>query len=92
MKPWPTIREGSQQEIVDFCRYISRSRQEDVAESVNFYNIFIQGRKVGKIPSSSADVVATDRVGDFNYSDSYLYLCVDSGGSAVWRRVALGSW
>lgn len=92
MKIWPSIKFGSLAEITDFCRFIVRARQDDVAEMSNLYNIFIQGRKVGKIPSSSADVAAGDRIGDFNYDSSYIYLCVESGGSAVWRRASLGGW
>lgn len=75
----------------NFCREIARIRNEDITDFNNLQNIFMRGRKVGKIPTGSSDIASTDRVGDFNYDASYLYLCVDNSG-ATWRRIALGSW
>lgn len=77
--------------IADFCREVARLREEDIEDFNNLSNIFMRGRKVGKIPTGSTDVAATDRLGDFNYDANYLYLCVDNSG-AVWRRITLGSW
>jgi hypothetical protein len=50
------------------------------------------GRKVGRVPSSSADVITGDKVGDFNYDISYIYVLVDNAGTGTWRRATLGSW
>lgn len=83
--------ESTLESLVNFCKDITRLREEDVAEFNNLSNIFISGRKVGKIPSGSSDTTG-DRVGDFNYDASYIYLCVDNGGTAAWRRVAIGSF
>jgi len=77
--------------IADFCRDIARIRQEDIDDFNNLTNVFIRGRKVGKIPTSSVDISVTDRVGDFNYDANYLYICVNDT-TAAWRRVALESW
>lgn len=94
--PYPFIDasgepEDALKEVVEFCREIARSREEDIGDFTNLQNIFIKGRKVGKIPANSSDTVG-DRVGDFNYDAAYLYICVDNTGTAEWRRVATGSF
>lgn len=85
------ISDDNNKALGDFCRDIARMRQEDIDDFNNLSNVFMRGRKVGRIPSGSSDIAATDRIGDFNYDASYLYLCVDNSGAA-WRRIALGSW
>jgi hypothetical protein len=80
------------EELVDFAKDVARKRLEDIANFNNLPNLFMAGRKVGKVPTGSADVTPSDRIGDFNYTTSYLYICVDNSGTAAWRRVALGSW
>lgn len=96
-QPYVFIEEESLANLSQFCREVARLRGEDIEDFNNLANVFMRGRKVGKIPSSSADVDATqDRVGDFNYAtDSgveYLYICVQVGSSAAWRRTVLGSF
>ena len=91
MNNYPKIQDKTLEEVIKVIEVITKDRKNDVNDFNNLINVFISGRKVGKIPSSSADISNTDRLGDFNYDASYLYLCVDNGG-AVWRRVALGAW
>lgn len=92
MKPYPRILNDDIKDLANVLRYIARERDADINDWNNLSQAFVAGRKVGKVPTSSADVADTDRVGDFNFSASYLYLCVNNGGAAAWRRVALGSW
>lgn len=93
MKKWVTPKSvESLSDIVDFVRYICRTRDDDVTEAGNYNNIFIRGRLVGKVPTGSADVAATDKIGDVNFTDDYMYVLIDNSGTAEWRRVALGSW
>lgn len=92
MQPFPKIIEDTTENHTEVLRQISRLREEDITDRNTFDSIFMRGRKVWKVPSSSADVAATDRVGDFNYTASYLYILVDNSGTPVWRRAALGSW
>ena len=89
MKKYPNISRA--EEILNFCKDITRMRREDVSEISNLSNIFIRGRKTDKIPTSSSDITG-NRVGDFNYDTSYIYVCVDNSGTAAWRRVSIGSW
>ena len=78
-------------ELLEFCKDISRKREKDVQDFDNLTNIFISGRKVAKIPSSSSDVTGNN-IGDFNYDSDYLYVCVNNSGNAAWRRVAIGAF
>lgn len=89
---YPMIETTSPEALAYFAQEIARQREQDVEEFSNLSNIFIRGRKVDKIPTGSTDVTNDDRVGDFNFDTSYLYICVDNSGTATWRRVAIGSW
>lgn len=78
-------------ELVDFAKDVARKRLEDITDTNNLVNVFIRGRKVAKVPTGSTDT-ADSRVGDFNCTPTFLYVCVDNAGTAEWRRVAIGSW
>lgn len=90
--PWPQFNDASPKGIDFFLRYLSRTRNADIAEFKNLNNRFILGRKVAKVPTASSDVSATDAVGDFSYDASYLYILIDNAGTPSWRRSSLGSW
>lgn len=92
MNSYPKIYFNNLADALEFCREVAKERTNDIKDFDNLKNVFMSGRKVGKIPSASSDVAATDRIGDFNYSASYFYILVDNGGTAAWRRIALGSW
>lgn len=92
MKNFPKMVVNTSEDTVTLCQFILKERPNDVSDFSNLSNIFMSGRKVGKIPTGSSDVENTDRVGDFNYDDAYLYLVVETGGNAEWRRVGLASW
>lgn len=92
MKQFPIMTLRTNDDLFVLGRYILKERANDINDFNNLENIFMRGRKVGKVPTGSADISTTDRIGDFNYDDSYLYLVVDSGGNAVWRRIGLSTW
>jgi len=92
LKDWITPKIKTLEDVQAFTNYICRTRDDDITQTSNYTNIFIRGRKVGKVPTSSADVAATDKLGDINFTDDYMYVLIDNGGTAEWRRVALGSW
>ena len=71
---------------------ITRTRKDDIAQISNLKNIFVSGRKVGRVPSASNDVIAGDKVGDFNVTATYAYYLIDNAGAGEWRRVAVASW
>lgn len=80
-------------DVVGNLKEISRLREiEDIPDFTNLVNVFVSGRKVPKIPSSSADVVKTDTINDMNWDASFLYILVDNAGTAVWRRVAIAAF
>lgn len=86
---WPAETED---DVRRQLREITSVRKDDITQIGNLVNIFIQGRKVGKIPSASNDVTDGDKIGDYNVTDSYAYYLVESAGVGVWRRVAVTAW
>ena len=86
---WPALTLGH---VIDILRDICNARKDDISQIANIGNIFISGRKVGRIPTSSSDVIDGDKVGDFNVTDSFAYYLIDNGGTGEWRRVAVGSF
>lgn len=92
MKLYPILKDETPKGIFEWLKYVVRARSDDIQELDNLKNIFIAGRKVGKIPSASNDVTATDKIGDVNYSATFLYILIDNSGTPAWRRVALGAW
>ncbi len=92
MQLYPILKDGTVKGIFEWLKFVVRARSEDVQEFNNLSNVFISGRKVGKIPTSGADVVASDKIGDFNVNTTYAYFLVDNAGTGVWRRVAVGAF
>lgn len=91
-RPYPVVHEETIEAITNILRDIIRTRTFDVNDFTNLKNVFLSGRKVEKTPSASNDIDVTDRENDFNWSPTYLYVCVNNAGTLVWRRVALSSW
>lgn len=92
-KDYPYWPAESLDEMKEQLRLITNTRKEDITVISQITSSYFQGRKVGKVPSSSADVdPATDKVGDINYTASYLYILIDNSGTPAWRRVILSSW
>lgn len=91
-KDYPYWGASNLSEVIEQLRQITSLRKQDITAISQITGSFVSGRKVGKIPSSSADVAASDKVGDVNYTASYLYILVDNSGTPAWRRVALSSW
>lgn len=93
MENYPTIKHNADtKDLIRFAEDIQRMREKDISDFNNLSAIFMKGRKVGKIPTASIDIATTDRVGDFNYTASYLYIVIDNAGTAAWRRISLGVW
>lgn len=90
---WPA---NSLADISDQVSKICNLRKDDIATIQNLPNVAVSGRTVGKIPSSSTDVSADDKIGDINFATSggneYLYILMDIGGTGEWRRVQLSSF
>lgn len=93
MQPYQKNIKENLKDVVTAANDMSRKREEDITDRNTFNSIYVMGRKVGKVPSSSADVADTDRVGDQNLTKDYAYFCVSDGaGGAVWRRIAMATW
>lgn len=85
---FPTLLEMNADELL---RELPRLWNELVDELDNQPNVFLRGRKVDRIPSSSADVLATDQENDFNWDASHIYVLIDNSGLS-WRRTALSTF
>lgn len=92
MNPYPKLGDRTPADVIRVLEIAVRERTQDIKDFDNLTNTFISGRKVGKIPTGAADISPTDRVGDFNYTTSFLYIVVNNAGTAEWRRAALASW
>lgn len=94
MKPFPVLMMDREKDRKTLLEYILKERPNDINDFTNLQNRFVSGRKSGKIPTGATDISSTDRIGDINYDDAYLYLVtLDSMGDAVWARIALDiSW
>lgn len=92
MKPFPDLGAGSLADVQRVMLEIIQDRVQDVKDFDNLKNVFISGRKVGKIPTGAADITTSDRIGDFNYDPDFIYIVVNNSGTAEWRRAALSSW
>lgn len=92
-KDYPYWNAETLEDVREQLRQITYARKDDISTISQITSSFVAGRKVGKIPTSSADVdAAKDKVGDINYTASYLYILVDNAGTPSWRRVALSAW
>lgn len=91
-KDYPYWSASTLIDVTEQLRQITSIRKSDITTISQITSSFVSGRKIGRVPSSSIDVLATDKVGDINYSASYLYILVDNAGTPVWRRTALSSW
>lgn len=92
MNPYRDIDNITADDVRELLQEIVRERRLDISDFNNLQNRFISGRKVNKIPAGASDVVSTDKVGDFNYDASYIYVLVNNSGTAEWRRAALSTW
>jgi len=91
MQDYPNVQANDLDSALYLLRYITKQRPLDISDFTNLPNIYLSGRKSGKIPTSSTDI-SGDRVGDINYTATFLYIVVDNGGTAAWRRVALSAF
>lgn len=94
MQPYPRNIKPDPKACADAINVISRLRDQDIIDRNTFPAVFVSGRTVGKIPTSSIDIAPTDRIGDVSFAldGSFIYYCVNVSGLAQWRRIALGSW
>lgn len=91
-KDYPYWVPSTLAEVIKQLQQIASTRKDDISTITQITSSFVSGRKVGRLPTSSTNVLATDKVGDVNYDASYLYILVDNAGTPTWRRATLGTW
>lgn len=92
MEAYKYLGSSDPEDIARVVRDLVRTREQDIIDFNNLPNRFISGRSVGRVPTSSSDVLATDRVGDASYDNQYIYYLIDNAGTAEWRRINLHSF
>lgn len=93
MKDYPSMSYKAEiKEAVAAINLIAQIRSDDINDFKGLNKILVSGRSTARVPSSSADVIAGDVVGDFCPTATYLYILISNGGSPVWRRITMGAW
>lgn len=89
-KNYPYYSDYTQPGTANQLRQICNLRNDDITTIKNLPQIFVGGRKVGKIPTDSDDVNSTDKIGDQNYDYNsgtpYFYILMDDGANGKWIR------
>lgn len=91
-KDYPYYSAETLEDVKKQLAQICHTRKDDITQVNAINSNFIAGRKVGRTPSSSADVITGDKLNDFNWDASFLYILIDNAGTAEWRRATLASW
>lgn len=91
-KDYPYWPSETLEDVKKQLHQITNTRKDDIITISQITSSFISGRRVGKVPSASADVDTSDKVGDVNYDANYFYILIDNAGTPEWRRASLGAW
>lgn len=90
MKPFPAFTGNIAQWAKALCQtHAENVREYDKAQS------FVKGIRIRTdraVPTSSANVVGGDRVGDIVLHESGIYYVADNAGTPEWREIASNSF
>jgi len=77
-------------DLLDWAIHATRARQVDKSD----YDIQNSGNPLiyTASPSSSSDLIGTEKVGDISMDTGFLYIIVDNAGTLEWRQVAISSF
>ena len=91
MKPFPVFQSaGDLPALKELLGLVGEYRDQDIAEFNNLFARVGTVRKVTRIPSSSTDVIAGYKVGDFNWDDTGFYYL--DATTSEWRFIASSSF
>lgn len=80
---------AKEEEIKRWINDVTRSRQADLTD----YDLQEATKpKIYGVPSSSSDLIGTEKEGDIAVDASYFYIVADNSGTLEWRRVAISSF
>jgi len=77
-------------EALDWIRQATREREYDLADYSN--QVSTNPTFYTYVPSSSTDLIGTEKAGDMAASTSYLYIVVNNAGTLRWQRVATATF
>jgi len=89
----PTVKEdniiGSVGELMNWVFNATRMRDFDIQD---YDNQVSQNPRIYDAPSSSSDLVGTEKVGDIAGDASFFYIVIDNAGTLEWRQVGVSSF
>ncbi len=87
---YDTIRpQSSLQDVIKWIADVTRNRLLDVEDYKYLTTI---SPEIFSPPSSSSDLVGTEKAGDMAADTNYLYVVVNNAGTLQWRRVAISTF
>lgn len=92
LREYANLGVDTEKDRTEVLRDIVNIRKDDIIQAKNLPQTYILGRKVGRIPASSADVIAGDKVGDFNVTLTHAYYLIDNAGTGTWVRSTVGTF
>ena len=85
----PMATSNAIKELQDWAVSSTRSRGADLAD----FNIqTTENPRIFAVPTSSTDIVGTEKAGDVATDASFLYIAVDNAGAIEWRRGGISSF
>ena len=78
------------EDILDWIIQATRERAVDLGD----YDVQVATNAVyyNYTPSSSSDLIGTEKAGDIAADTSYIYIVVDNSGTLQWQRVATATF
>ena len=77
-------------ELKNFSRSAARAREFDIQDFDN--QIAANPVIFSNTPTSSSDLIGTEKAGDIAVDTSFLYVVVDNAGTLQWQRVAISTF
>lgn len=84
-KDYPYWEPKDEAEIKQQMREIANIRKDDITQINKLPGLYVGGRLVGKIPTSSADVSPDDRIGDVSRDNTSTYI-LQNVGAPQWIK------
>ncbi len=83
LKDYPYWPSETLDDVKTQMRQIANIRKDDIAQINALPGIFVGGRLVGKLPATSTDIAATDRLNDVSRDDMNTYVVQVTGAPGV---------
>jgi hypothetical protein len=82
-------RDAESSKIVDWINHVVRERAIDLSD---YESQQATKPTIYPTPTSSSDLIGTEKAGDIATATGFLYVVVDNSGVLEWRRVAISTF